>query len=119
MIESIFIFAYGAFKGLADWQMKTNTESWKNKYKQPFEPIPSGLYGMYHKIQGLSYKERFLGSGSFLVAFTDWWHFFQSCQIFTIYGLIIYTTGLFSWLLIPAYWIGFSITYKLLSWIKK
>ena len=119
MIESIFILAYGAFKGLADWQMKTNGQSWRNKYKQPFEPIPSGLYGKYHKIQGLAYKERFFGSGSFLVVFTDWWHFFQTCQILTIYGLSIYLLGSFPWLLIPAYWVGFGITYKFANWFKK
>ena len=74
----IFIFScfflLGAFKGCMDWQMKTNSGSWIDKYKQPLEPAPDSWY---YKMYNLKYKERFFLSATLLVVLTDWWHFFS------------------------------------------
>lgn len=114
---STFILVYAAFKGLQDWQMKTNPFTWVDKYKEPLEAPPKGLYGFYHKINGLSYREKFLFSGTWLVSLSDWWHFFNLCRRITLYLLLLYLHEFDIWV-IPAYSIGFAITYKL-SYIFK
>ena len=119
MIEIGIVLLYGAFKGLADWEMKNNGSSWVNKYSKGLESIPSGLYGWYHKMNGLSYREKFFGSGSFLVMFTDFWHFWNTCRHLCIYALVYLINPTMWWLSIPAFMIGFGASYKLLHWVKR
>ncbi len=119
MIFAIIVTLYGAFKGLADWEMKNNGSSWENKYSKDFQSIPSGLYGWYHKTNGLSYREKFFLAGTLLVMFTDRWHFYNTCRHLCIYGLAYLINPAMWWLSIPAFMIGFAATYKLLFIVKK
>lgn len=79
----------GYFKAKADLVMKSEEflVDWKNKYKEPFEPIPKGIYGWYHRFVGAKYKERYLFSASFFVNKTDRWHKYNTYRHFA-YHLI-------------------------------
>lgn len=114
----LFILAYSILKGLQDYVMINHSNSWKDKYKQPLKPIPKGFYGLYHRINGLSYYERFPLSGTLLVSLTDWWHLLGFARFWLIY-YVIYTEIGITWQPIVLYWAGFAITYKLLRLIKK
>lgn len=114
----LFFFIYSILKGLQDYQMVYNSNSWRKKYAIGLKPIPKGLYGLYHQVNGLSYKEKFFLSGSLLVFLTDWWHLFDLLRIIAIALIITDLTGSFSLYWVLAYWIGFSLSYKVLR-IKK
>lgn len=64
------------------------TDQWENKYRKPLQIAP---VNWYYKLFKLKYKERFLFSGSFLVALTDRYHRFQLFfKLFLCAAIVLY-----------------------------
>lgn len=90
-LSLISLWLYPYFKGLADMEMKYNTDSlkdndtWQNKWKIDkdgnFVPRPTkGWYGLYHRLFRLAYHERSLFSATWKVATSDKWHKYDSLR---------------------------------------
>ncbi len=94
IISIVLLTLYGVFDALKDKSeenrfknIKLNkSESWKNKWKKNEfnEPIR---------------EERFIGSSTFLVFTTDFWHFMKWCQLRCIDTSFILLSNL------PLYWL--------------
>lgn len=99
-------FLFMVAKAFSDASFFELPDQWMNKYAKDPEsgllvPAPNtGLYGWYHRLFGLKYRERFLFSATALVKFTDPWHWWESVMI-TILQITVIGAALliapFSW----------------------
>lgn len=97
-----FHFYESRFKKLGDfWNPET---SWKSKYKEN-DPKKG---------------ERFLGSTTVFVAFTDAWHLFGMIRNISIFSSIVVASGIW-WLifLYPVFTGTFQLFYKLIFSLKE
>ena len=104
----------GLLKGWKDWEMKNNSSSWENKYKNPLTPAPGTWY---YKAFNLKYKERFPLSATQLVFLTDAWHFAGTLEILTLISILLFLPQidvLNALLCFPARKLGFHFMY---SWL--
>lgn len=118
-VTLLFIFLYFASKGLQDYSMKSGKGfDWKAKYKQPLVPtiaIKNKLYKWYHERFNLSYKEKFLFSGTLLVSLSDSWHTFGLIRRLIIYSFgfyVVHFNLLYMGLIVVIGLISFHITYS-------
>lgn len=91
--------------------------SWRNKYKLPFESAPKNWY---YKLFRIVHKERFPGSTTIFVTFTDGYHLMQSFFKIFLCMAIAFHKPFFNWYLDSIiFWlifgIVFSIAYRLFS----
>ncbi len=75
---ALAVFFYGVSQSITFGKFRLKGDFWTNwtrKYKQPLEPAPTTWY---YKLAVLKYKERFSGSGTIFVSFTDGVSFFPT-----------------------------------------
>lgn len=92
-----------------------NQKAWMNKYKSPLQPAPKNLY---YRVVKITYLERWPGSATILVTFTDFIHTSQfviklllvSCIMF--YKPMYWFDPLLFWV---AWGILFTVAYRLAS----
>lgn len=99
---------------------KVNSEFWGTwssirKYKYVVGRIQPAPTTYYYKLFNIPYKERFPGSATFLVLFTDGYHFMQSLSFVMLALSLSLFSGYSFWL----FWIGIvgvhATVYRLLS----
>lgn len=100
---------FGKFKG----------DFWNNynrKYKQPLEKAPSTWY---YKFTVLKYRERFPGSGSILVAFTDGMHLMQLFFKLFLCASVATYSPIFGWwdavIWFVTFGLLFTVAYRLIA----
>jgi len=74
---ALAVFFYGMSQSITFGKFRLKGDFWQNwnrKYKHPLQPAPTIWY---YKLAVLKYKERFPGSGTIFVSFTDGYHFSQ------------------------------------------
>jgi hypothetical protein len=103
------------FYTLSQVQAFGESDGWKRKYREPFEPAPNTWYYQFFK---LKYRERFPLSGSLLVSFTDKYHAFQFGFKASLCASIVLYRPLFWWdpLVLFALWgVVFTIAYSIFA----
>jgi hypothetical protein len=119
ILTSLSLFIYGLLKGVKDYEMKFNTDSWKNKYKQPFidsTTTKNKWYNKYHQIFKLKYKEKWFTSATLTVFLTDKWHLadlFSLLVILFIAFVVVKFTLVNVIIMYICFRIGFFLTYEL------
>ena len=115
MISAIFILLYGAFKGVTDYlKFHSSSDKWFGD--------PDITWVRKYKNNRWDEGPAFFGSTTFLVSFTDGWHFFEELKsVAIILAIIFYSPWLGVWdilILYGAKSIGFNATYEFLK-LKK
>ena len=102
------------FYTLSQKQTFGESDGWKRKYREPFEPAPNNFYYKFFK---LKYRERFPLSGSLLVSFTDKYHAYQlAFKLFLCSAIVLYRPVLGWWdsLVLFVLWgLTFTIVYTI------
>jgi len=92
--------------------------SWLNKYKKPLQAPPNNRY---YKLFKILHKERFPGSATIFVTFTDSYHFFQFCfKILLTLSIVFYRPVFGAWLsdallYFALFGVSFTIAYRVFS----
>lgn len=119
------IFLAGATNGLADYELfrggYCSGEQWKGKYAfdqaGQLKPAPDNLY---YRFFGLKYQEKFSGSATLFVSFTDRWHRLKAISMMSFKLAIALLVTV---LIAPAfYWkkweeVAFGAAVYALAWI--
>jgi len=101
------------FYTLSQKETFTNSEGWKNKYRQPMTPAKINWYTNLFK---LKYREKFPLSGSLLVSLTDKYHFFQLCFKVLLCASFVFYRPVFGWwdglILFFTWGVVFTLAYR-------
>lgn len=112
LLFSISVIFYTLSQAVMHGKIKDNPDG---KYASPKRP---GI-GLYYRLFGIIYREKFPLAGTLLVSFTDKYHKFQlAFKLFICASIALYQPLFGYWdalLFFMAFGIAFTITYRIAS----